>query len=328
MRDSVRTIVTLQKNILKIDQSSIFYKQLIEKISFKFQEAHMYSNFLKISTILLLVSIIPVSVGATGISSQNDSPIKSSNKLLTNHSENNSYQDYPDRLSSLIEYFESKDIDLESLIENPDFKIYDGIGNKFRRSAERKIGTLEDYQRVLGFDDKKRRIGKFMETHSTDLQEAEKTYDIPKYVIAAIIGIESDFGQNIGSYNPLNVYVSMYTEDYRADFAKAQLEELLIFTKRNNIDVFELKSSYAGAMSYGQFIPYSINHWFVGDDIFDMKNNIHSIANYLAHFHEITGSLEGAVYRYNPSSLYRDAVLALADEAEKEYKKISTSESD
>lgn len=231
----------------------------------------------------------------------------------------NSKQVYPERLTSLIEYLDSKEINLKPLLDDPKFEIYDGIGDKFRKSAERKIGTLEDYLRVLGFDDKKRRIGDFMNTYSNALLEAEKTYDIPRYVIAAIIGIESDFGQNIGSYNPLNVYVSMYTEDYRADFAKAQLEELLLFTTRNNIDVFELKSSYAGAMSYGQFIPYSINHWFVGDDIFDMENNIHSIGNYLAHFYEITGSLEGAVYRYNPSSLYRDAVLTLADEAEQAY---------
>lgn len=231
----------------------------------------------------------------------------------------NSKQVYPERLTSLIEYLDSKEINLKPLLDDPKFEIYNGIGDKFRKSAERKIGTLEDYLRVLGFDDKKRRIGDFMNTYSNALLEAEKTYDIPRYVIAAIIGIESDFGQNIGSYNPLNVYVSMYTEDYRADFAKAQLEELLLFTTRNNIDVFELKSSYAGAMSYGQFIPYSINHWFVGDDIFDMENNIHSIGNYLAHFYEITGSLEGAVYRYNPSSLYRDAVLTLADEAEQAY---------
>lgn len=239
---------------------------------------------------------------------------------MTIHSHNNhAEQVYPERLTSLTEYFDSKDIDLASLLDDPNFEIYDGIGDRFRKSAERKIGSLEDYKRILGFDDKKRRIDDFMTLHANALQEAEETYDIPKYVIAAIIGIESDFGQNIGSYNPLNVYVSMYTEDYRADFAKAQLEELLLFTSRNNIDVFELKSSYAGAMSYGQFIPYSINHWFVGDDIFDMENNIHSIANYLAHFYEVTGSLEGAVYRYNPSSLYRDAVLALADEAEQAY---------
>lgn len=242
------------------------------------------------------------------------------NSILFEKTEfDSSRQVYPARVTSLIEYFESKEIDLKTLVENPRFEIYDGIGDRFRRSAERKMATLEDYKKVLGFEDKKNRIGVFMNNYTAALNEAEENYDISKFVIAAIIGIESDFGQNIGRFNPLNVYVSMYAEDYRADFAKAQLEELLLFTNRNNIDVFELKSSYAGAMSYGQFIPYSINRWFVGDDIFDMENNIHSIANYLAHFYEITGSIEGAVFRYNPSSLYRDAVLALAEEAEKEY---------
>lgn len=285
----------------------------------------MYSNTFQLLLALIFTSVFiinPVSIEDGNLLYQpKEVKVKAANPHLSDSMD----QIYPARLTSLIEYFESKDMDLSSLVEDPKFEIYDEIGNRFRRSAEKKIGTLEDYQRVLGFDDKKRRIGAFIESHYSTLQEAENNYNIPKYVIAAIIGIESDFGQNIGSYNPLNVYVSMYTEDYRADFAKAQLEELLLFTERNDIDVFELKSSYAGAMSYGQFIPYSINRWFVGDDIFDMNNNIHSIANYLAHFHEVTGSLEGAVYRYNPSSLYRDAVLALAREAEKEYSQTTSS---
>lgn len=109
----------------------------------------------------------------------------------------------------------------------------------------------------------------------------------------------------------------MYAVDYRADFAKAQLKELILFVNRNEIDVFELKSSYAGAMSFAQFIPYSLNKWFVGDDIFDMNNNIMSIGNYLAYFKERTGSIERSVFRYNPSQQYTDAVLALAAEAEK-----------
>lgn len=250
---------------------------------------------------------------------EKNSVLLSKSETAENTITSKNIQEYPERLVSLIEYFDSKDLDLESLLDEPEFEIYDGIGDRFRKSAERKIGSLEDYLRVLGYENKKGRIGDFMDTYSAALQQAEQTYDIPKFVIAAIIGIESDFGQNIGSFNPLNVYVSMYTEDYRADFAKAQLEELLLFTNRNNIDVFELKSSYAGAMSYGQFIPYSINRWFVGDDIFDMENNIQSIGNYLAHFHDVTGSLEGAVFRYNPSSLYRDAVLTLADAAEQSY---------
>jgi membrane-bound lytic murein transglycosylase B len=224
--------------------------------------------------------------------------------------------EYNDRVQQLINYFETKNLDLKTHLKDSRFSLYDDIGGRFRNSAEKKTPTLQEYQRILGFETKKVKIREFMETYSAELQEAEESYDIPKFVISAIIGLESNFGAVVGSYNPLNVYVSMYSEDYRADFARAQLEELLIFTNERNIDVFELKSSYAGAMAFAQFIPYSLNRWFVGDDIFDMRNNILSVANYLAHFKNITGDIQGAVFRYNPSSLYRDAVLSLADEAE------------
>jgi membrane-bound lytic murein transglycosylase B len=227
--------------------------------------------------------------------------------------------DIPSTLNTLIEYFDSKGVDLKSFLDDSRFELYDGIGDRFRKSAERRVLTFEEYQRVLGFDAKKRNISGFIDANIDQLKKAEAEYEIPRYVIAAIIGIESDYGRNIGSFNPLNAYVSMYAEDYRAEFARAQLEELLLFTARNNIDVFELKSSYAGAMTYAQFIPYSLNRWFVGDDIFDMNNNILSVGNYLAHFKNITGSVERAVFRYNPSQMYTDAVMALAAEAEKMY---------
>jgi len=222
----------------------------------------------------------------------------------------------PEALAPLVEYFESKGFDLHKFLVDPRFEIYDGIGDRFRHSAERRTLTLDEYKRVLGFADKKNRISGFINDNRAQLQKAEDTYGIPKYVIAAIIGIESDYGKNIGRFNPFNSYVSMYAENYRAEFAQAQLEELLIFTERNNLDVFDLKSSYAGAMSFAQFIPYSLNKWFVGDDIFDMNNNIMSIGNYLAYFKERTGSVERSVFRYNPSQMYTDAVMDLAKEAE------------
>lgn len=231
----------------------------------------------------------------------------------------NDVNDLPESLTSLIQYFESKGVDLKPFLEDSRFEIYEGIGDRFRKSAERRVLTFDEYKGVLGFEAKKRNISGFINSNIDQLIKAEEEYDIPRYVIAAIIGIESDYGKNIGSFNPLNAYVSMYSENYRAEFARAQLEELLKFTARNNIDVFDLKSSYAGAMTYAQFIPYSLNRWFVGDDIFDMNNNILSVANYLAHFKNITGSVERAVFRYNPSQMYTDAVMALAGEAEKMY---------
>ncbi len=234
---------------------------------------------------------------------------------LRNHGPEN----IPESLKTLVQYFDQRGVDLAALLEDSRFELYEGITQRFTRSAERRTPTLEQYKRILGFEDKKRNIRGFIDTNMEQLIKAEDEYDIPRYVIAAIIGVESDFGKNIGSFNPLNAYVSMYAENYRAEFARAQLEELLKFTTRNNIDVFELKSSYAGAMSFAQFIPYSVNRWWVGEDLFDMNNNILSVANYLAHFKNVTGSLERAVFRYNPSQLYTDAVLALAAEAEKMY---------
>lgn len=223
---------------------------------------------------------------------------------------------YKERLNLLKEYFQSNGMPIDQFLDDSRFEVYEGIGDRFKNSAERRTLNLEEYKGVLGFNDKKAKMAKFVEENSAQLEKAEEEYGIPKYVIAAIIGIESDYGKNIGTYNPFNSYVSMYAVDYRADFARAQLKELIEFVNRHEIDVYELKSSYAGAMTYAQFIPYSLNKWFVGDDIFDMNNNIMSVGNYLAYFKEITGSVDRAVFRYNPSELYTSAVMALADEAE------------
>lgn len=220
-------------------------------------------------------------------------------------------------VKKLVEYFDKKGIDIKPLLDDERFEMMDMIKKKFTGAAEKTIDSFEDYQKVLGYDRKSEKLPEFIKTYSKELAEAEKEYGIPKEVIAGIIGVESEFGKYYGKYNPFVVYVSMYAVDYRAKFALAQLEELLEFTEKNNLDVLELKSSYAGAMSYAQFIPYSLNRWWVGSDLYHMPNNISSVGKYLAHFKNITGSTEKAILRYNNSTLYQQAVLALAEEGKK-----------
>jgi membrane-bound lytic murein transglycosylase B len=62
-----------------------------------------------------------------------------------------------------------------------------------------------------------------------------------------------------------------------------------------------------------QFIPSSLNQWFVGDDVTDMGDTINSVANYLTHFLQKEGTMEKAVHRYNSSNLYVRAVMELAE---------------
>lgn len=260
----------------------------------------------------LLILILAVSSKA-----YSNNPINISTPPSLNHSDSlSAHEKYEKNISTLADQLGKKGLAINELLQDSRFEIYEKINDKFTGSAERKSFGISEYKKILNFDDKASRITEFINTHSDQLKMAEETYGISRYVISAILGIESDFGTKAGIHNPFNTYVSMYAVDYRAKFAKAQLEELLIFANKRNLDVFEMKSSYAGAMSYAQFIPYSLNKWFVGDDLYDMDNNILSVGNYLAYFKDRTGSVEKAVFRYNPSSLYTELVLDLAQEAE------------
>lgn len=219
-------------------------------------------------------------------------------------------------IKALIEHFDKIGKDIKPLLEDTRFELIENITGKFKRAVEIKIEGIDDYKRVINFDRKKDKSAEFMKTYSAELDKAEKEYGIPKTVIVGIIGVESEFGKYRGSYNPFNAYVSMYVEGYRKKWALAQLEELLEFAENHKLDIMAMESSYAGAMSYAQFIPWSLNRWFVGSDLYNMPNNIYSVANYLAHYKKVTGSLEKSILRYNPSSMYQQAVLALAEEAE------------
>lgn len=249
---------------------------------------------------LLIVGVLPLQVSAQTLADSLSAKEK-----------------YQDELSALVQELESEGYEIGVLLKDERFEVYGTIGNRFQNSAERKSPSLTEYKEILHFDEKIQQGVDFMAAYEAQLEAAEQKYGIPKYLIAAILGIESKYGRVTGNYNPFNVYVSMAVVDYRADFAKAQLKELLEFINRKELDVFTLKSSYAGAMSPAQFIPYSVNKWWVGDEIMDMDNSIMSVANYLAYFEERTGSLSTAVLRYNPSELYRDAILDLAEAIEK-----------
>lgn len=236
------------------------------------------------------------------------------NEIILNKEENN--------LALLKDYLNKKGFKIDSLLKDPKFKIYHGIASNFKKAPESTIKNLGEYKKIIRYEDKKEKISKFINENLEKLLEAEKTYGIKKEIIASVIGIESDFGEIIGKYNPFNAYVSLYVNGHKQEFAKIQLEELLIFCKKNKIDVLEMKSSYAGAISYAQFLPSSLNGWFVGEDLYNMNNNILSVANYLSFFKKKRGTLLNAIDSYNPSELYVQTVIDLAHDAGKELEKL------
>lgn len=132
----------------------------------------------------------------------------------------------------------------------------------------------------------------FMQVYAGPLAEAERRYGVPPEIIAAILGVETNYGRNAGSFRVLDVLTTV-AFDYprRADDFKKELREFLLLARADGGNPLSYKGSYAGAMGWPQFMPSSYNRYAVdgdGDGHRDIWNNptdvIMSVAHYLAEF--------------------------------------------
>lgn len=112
---------------------------------------------------------------------------------------------------------------------------------------------------------------------------------VPAEYIVAIIGVETFYGRNTGSYRVLDaLYTLAFDHPKRAPFFAGELAQLFALAKEEpQLDLLTLKGSYAGAMGMGQFMPSSYRLWAKdGDrdgrrDLLTHKPDVFaSIANY------------------------------------------------
>jgi membrane-bound lytic murein transglycosylase B len=211
------------------------------------------------------------------------------------------------------------------------FIVHREIIRMFDKSPEAKgakgVITYDQYRKNLGLDDKLIRAPGFLKKYKEELAAAEKKYGVDKRYIAAILGIESDFGNNGGRYYAFNALTSLYATR-KKEFAYKELKEYLAMCNKKKKDVYSYKASYAGAFSYAQFIPSSYNRLFVGKngdfnaDPYDMVDCIYSVGHYLyksgwnAKANQKTPAVGSrnwkAIFSYNPSKLYVKTVTELA----------------
>lgn len=107
----------------------------------------------------------------------------------------------------------------------------------------------------------------FWRQHEDVLKRAEAEYGVPAQIIVAIIGVETFYGRNTGSYRVMDA-LSTLCFDYppRATFFCQQLREYLMLVREQQVDALSLKGSYAGAMGLPQFMPGSFRAYAVDFD--------------------------------------------------------------
>ena len=104
------------------------------------------------------------------------------------------------------------------------------------------------------------------------------------------MGVETRYGNIQGKDRVLDSLTTLgFDYPRRAEFFRNELIKFFILTRENNLDIYSVKGSYAGAMGYGQFISSSYLAYAIdydGDsyaDLFGSKEDaIGSIANYLS----------------------------------------------
>ncbi len=155
------------------------------------------------------------------------------------------------------------------------------------RPAER-VKQWKEYRPIFITQSRVDKGLEFWSKNQDALQRAEQEYGVPAEFIVAIIGVETIYGGNTGSYRVIDA-LSTLAFDYppRAPFFRQQLKEYLLLTREEQVDPLTLKGSYAGAMGLPQFMPGSFRAYAVDfdhDGHIDIWQNptdaVGSVANY------------------------------------------------
>ena len=125
------------------------------------------------------------------------------------------------------------------------------------RPAE-KVKPWKEYRPIFITDKRIAQGVEFWNKHQAALEKAEAEYGVAPQFIVAIIGVETFYGGNTGSWRVMDA-LSTLAFDYppRAPFFRKELREFLMLTREEQVDPLSLKGSYAGAMGLPQFMPSS-----------------------------------------------------------------------
>ncbi len=184
-----------------------------------------------------------------------------------------------DELESIFNQirFSAKAIQLIKPAPTPKFKNWEAYRARF----------IEPVRILAGVD--------FWNRYSDALSRAEKEYGVPAQIIVGIIGVETIYGRNTGTFRVVDVlgtlgfaYPDIPNKAARMAYFRTELEQCLLLARESGIDPFSLTGSYAGAIGWPQFMPSSIRQYGVDFDVngkIDLRNSpedaIGSVANFL-----------------------------------------------
>ncbi len=150
-----------------------------------------------------------------------------------------------------------------------------------------KHGSWDRYEKILLKESKVIKGVEYLRKHRSIFKKVYRIYGVPPEYITAIIGIESNYGYNRGKFPAFDTLTTLAFEpNRRKKYFKFELKELLLLSKKERFNPKNVKSSFAGAIGLGQFMPSSYDAFAVDFNrdgrrsIQTTSDAIASIANY------------------------------------------------
>lgn len=124
--------------------------------------------------------------------------------------------------------------------------------------------------------------------YPTLLNQVETKFGVPRNVILAFWGMESNYGKVKSRYQLTDSFITLIYDGRRSEFFSKQLLSLMKTADKNKLHITDIHGSWAGAMGHFQFIPTTLAQYGVDgnqDGRIDIINSIgdamHSAGNYL-----------------------------------------------
>jgi membrane-bound lytic murein transglycosylase B len=105
-----------------------------------------------------------------------------------------------------------------------------------------------------------------LELHAELLDNIEKQYGVQPRFLVAFWGLETNFGDYLGSFRVIGALATLAHDPRRSDFFRSQLLAALSIINGGHISANEMFGSWAGAMGQPQFMPSTFVRFAVDAD--------------------------------------------------------------
>ena len=160
---------------------------------------------------------------------------------------------------------------------------------KLDRAQPEFISTFQEYYQRRINTQKIASGRELLVQHEAILNLVEAQYGVPKAILIAFWGMETNYGHYQGDIDTISTLATLAYDGRRSIFFRNQLLDAMRMVDGGNVDVGQLHGSWAGAFGNMQFMPTTFMMYAVdgdGDKEIDVVNSMAdsfaSAANYLS----------------------------------------------